>query len=73
MMRFELMPESACNWAARRVVVTGAAGFIGSHLSRRLASLGAALRLLDNYSTVHSENPPVYLRPTRQIYECGRR
>jgi UDP-glucose 4-epimerase len=34
-----------------RVLVTGAAGFIGSHLCRRLISDGARVRALDNLST----------------------
>jgi UDP-glucose 4-epimerase len=34
-----------------RVLVTGAAGFIGSHLCRRLISDGAQVRALDNLST----------------------
>jgi UDP-glucose 4-epimerase len=34
-----------------KVLVTGAAGFIGSHLSRRLVADGAEVRALDNLST----------------------
>jgi UDP-glucose 4-epimerase len=34
-----------------RILVTGAAGFIGSHLCRRLLSDGAQVRALDNLST----------------------
>ena len=30
------------DWAGRQVLVTGAAGFIGSHLAERLVELGAA-------------------------------
>lgn len=39
-----------------RVLVTGGAGFIGSHLVDRLVELGARVRVLDNLSTGKTEN-----------------
>ena len=37
-------------------LVTGGAGFIGSHLATRLADLGHAVRVLDNFSAGRREN-----------------
>jgi len=37
-------------WTKRSVLVTGGAGFIGSHLTRALAEAGARVRVLDNFS-----------------------
>jgi len=38
------------------VLVTGGAGFIGSHLARRLVSLGAKVKIVDNLSAGKFEN-----------------
>lgn len=38
------------------VLVTGGAGFLGSHLARRLVSLGAKVTIVDNLSTGKPEN-----------------
>lgn len=42
----------------RRMLVTGGAGFIGSHLAERLVGLGAQVRVLDDLSTGHRANVP---------------
>ena len=39
-----------------RVLVTGGAGFIGSHLSERLLSLGHEVAVIDDLSTGSIEN-----------------
>ena len=39
------------NWNKKKVVVTGAAGFIGSHLSERLVELGAEVTALVRYNS----------------------
>jgi UDP-glucose 4-epimerase len=41
------------------VVVTGGAGFIGSHLSRALVDIGAHVHVIDNLSSGKKENVPV--------------
>jgi nucleoside-diphosphate-sugar epimerase len=38
------------------MLVTGGAGFIGSHLAQRLLELGHVVRILDNFSTGRREN-----------------
>lgn len=41
-------------WSGRRVLVTGAGGFIGSHLAERLVELGADVRALVEYNSLGS-------------------
>ncbi|HEX8708628.1 MAG TPA: SDR family oxidoreductase [Pyrinomonadaceae bacterium] len=39
-----------------KVLVTGGAGFIGSHIAQALAASGASVRVIDDLSTGHREN-----------------
>lgn len=44
------------NWARKRVLVTGGASFIGSHLVDRLVESGATIRVADDLSSGKMEN-----------------
>jgi UDP-N-acetylglucosamine 4-epimerase len=48
--------EALLRQSARSWLVTGGAGFIGSHLVERLVALGQRVRVLDNLATGHREN-----------------
>jgi dTDP-L-rhamnose 4-epimerase len=54
----------------KKVLITGGAGFIGSHLADELLSHGYEVRALDNLSEqVHGENcrRPIYLNPEVEL------
>jgi UDP-glucose 4-epimerase len=45
-------------WAMSRYLITGGAGFIGSHLAEALIADGHAVRILDNFFSGRAENLP---------------
>ena len=49
-----IVGDQTMTWSGKRVLVTGAGGFIGSHLVERLAELGADTRALIHYNSVGS-------------------
>lgn len=55
--RFDLWNERMMtNYNRKRILVTGGAGFIGSHLVEALLERGMSVRVLDNFSTGKREN-----------------
>jgi len=46
------------NWARKKVLITGGAGFIGSCLAERLLKENADITILDNFSVGRKENIP---------------
>jgi UDP-glucose 4-epimerase len=52
----------------KKVLVTGGAGFIGSHIAEKLVSLGAQVTILDNFSTGKVSNLKNILTQINLIY-----
>jgi len=57
------------NGDSPRVLITGGAGFLGSHLADRLLAAGYRVRLLDNLDPqVHPNGAPRYLAPEAELW-----
>ena len=52
------------NLKAKRILVTGGAGFIGSNLCEYLLESGAVVTCLDNFATGHRHNIESFLGNT---------
>jgi nucleoside-diphosphate-sugar epimerase len=59
-------PSRAADLAGRRILVTGAGGFIGSHLCSQLLAVGAEVRALCRYTSHASRGMLEELDPQRQ-------
>ena len=62
---------SIMNETYRNVLVTGGAGFIGSHLVPRLLELGHSITVLDNLSTGKLENLDAVLDHPKFVFQRG--
>src|SRR5579863_708289 len=60
------MGESNSQGAARRALVTGGAGFIGSHITDALIARGISVRVLDNFATGRRD----YIHPAAELIEA---
>jgi len=65
-----ILGNNSTNMGSNRILITGGAGFVGSHLADELLAHGHRVRALDNLSPqVHGENAgrPDYLAPEVEL------
>src|SRR5690349_10530442 len=53
-MKADVLVDATAKLAGKTILVTGAGGFIGSHLTERLLAMGAQVRALDHYNALGS-------------------
>lgn len=56
------MKKTDINWKKKKVLVTGGASFIGSHLVDKLVEKGANVRIVDNLSSGTKDNIEIHLK-----------
>jgi nucleoside-diphosphate-sugar epimerase len=62
------------NWQNKKVLVTGGASFIGSHLVDKLVERGARVRVVDNLSSGRLENIKEHIKNKRiEFFRCDLR
>ena len=49
----------------KSVLISGGAGFIGSHIAETLVSLGAKVKIVDNLSTGSEKNIETIKKPSK--------
>ena len=54
-----------------KALVTGGAGFIGSHIIERLLGMGVEVVCIDDYTTGRIENLADFSRDRLQVVECS--
>jgi nucleoside-diphosphate-sugar epimerase len=67
-----LYDVNAMNFKGSRIVVTGAAGFIGSHLVKELTNLDAEVIAVDNFSVGKKDNLKEFKGKLLEIDVCNR-
>ncbi|MDA4118806.1 MAG: SDR family oxidoreductase, partial [Thaumarchaeota archaeon] len=65
------METSDISGKAGRVLVTGGAGFIGSHISQALATRGYSVGVLDNLATGNMENISAFVDSGKIAFHLG--